>query len=77
MNLRNVTLHAAKQDVKEKNLVLISDQWKKGTTLIVGDSMLAGLGEVKLSKSKRIKAHYFSGGKTEDFQYPLIPYLKK
>ena len=68
--------NAAKQDAKEKVLVLNSEQWKKGTTLIVGDSMLAGLREGKLSGSKRIKVRYFPGGKTEDFQYYLIPYLK-
>ena len=69
--------YAAKQDTKEKIPVLNSDQWKKGTTLVFGDSMLAGLREAKLSRSKRIKVRYFPGGKTEDLQYHLIPYLKK
>ena len=69
--------YAAKKDAKEKIPVLNSYQWKKGTTLIVGDSMLAGLREAKLSRSKRIKVHYFPGGKTDDFQTDLIPYLKK
>ena len=59
---------AAKQDVKEKIPVLKSEQWKKGTTLIVGEPMLAGLREVKLSRSKRMKVRYFPGGKTEDLQ---------
>ena len=68
---------AAKQDVKEKIPVLNSEQWKKGTTLIVGDSILAGLREAKLSRSKRIKVRYFPVGKTEDLQYHLISYLKK
>ena len=66
---------AAKQDAKEKIPVLKSEQWKKGTTVIVGDSMLAGTREVKLSKSKRMKVRYFRGGKTEDLQYHLIPYF--
>ena len=39
--------------------------------------MLAGLREAKLSRSKRIKVRYFPGGKTEDLQYHLFPYLKK
>ena len=69
--------YAAKQDAKEKIPVLNSDQWEKGTILVVGDSMLAGLREAKLSKSKTIKVRYFPGGKTEDLQYHLIPYLKK
>ena len=67
----------AKQDAKEKSPVLNSEQWKKGTTLVVGDSMLAGLREAKLSRSKRIKVCYFPGGETEDLQHHLIPYLKK
>ena len=39
--------------------------------------MLAGLREAKRSRTKRIKVRYFPGGKTEDLQYHLIPYLKK
>ena len=69
--------NAAKQDVKEKLLVLNSDHWKKGTALIVGDSMLAGLRKAKLSRSKRIKVRYFPGGKTGDLQYHLIHILRK
>ena len=45
--------YASKQDVKEKISVLKSDQWKKETTLIVWDSILAGLREAKFSRSKR------------------------
>ena len=69
--------NAVKQGAKEKILVLNSEQQKKGRTLIVGDSMLAGLREAKVSRSKRIKVRYFPGGKTEDLQYHLILYLKK
>ena len=39
--------------------------------------MLVGSRETQLSKNKRIKFRYFSGGKTEELQYHLIPYLKK
>ena len=35
--------YAAKLDVKEKLLVLNSDEWKKRTTLIVRDLVLVGL----------------------------------
>ena len=37
--------NAAKQDAKEKIPILNSEQWKKGTTLIVRDSMLPELRE--------------------------------
>ena len=69
--------YLAQQNVKEKVQVLNLDQWKKGAMFIVGDWMLAGLSEVKLSRSKRIKVRNFPGGKTEDLQYHLVPYLKK
>ena len=65
--------YAAKQDAKEKIPVLNSDQRKKRTTVVVGDSILAELREAKRSRSKRIKVRYFPGGKTEDLQYHLIP----
>ena len=45
--------------------------------LIVGDCILAGLRDAKLSRSKRIKVRYFPGRETEHLQYHLIPYLKK
>ena len=50
---------------------------EKGTTLVIGDSMLAGLREAKLSRDKKIKVRFFPGAKTDDLQYHLIPYLKK
>ena len=59
--------NAAKQDAKEKIPVLNSEQWKKGTMLIVGDSMLAGLREAKLPRSKRIKVRYFPGEKLKSY----------
>ena len=46
--------NAENQDIKEKVSVLNSEQWKKGTALTLGNSMLAGLREAKLCRSKRI-----------------------
>ena len=57
------------QDEKEKGVTLNPDEWKKGTTLVIGDSMLAGLREAKLSRNKKIKVPFFPGGKAEDLQY--------
>ena len=51
--------YAAKQDVKEINSILNPDQWKKGTTFIVRDSMFAGLREPQLSEVKKIKPAIF------------------
>ena len=65
------------QDKKEKGVALNSEEWKEGTTLVIGDSILAGLRGAKLSSNKKIKVCFFPGAKTEDLQYYLILYLKK
>ena len=65
------------QDEKEKGVALNLDEWKKGATLVIGDSMLGGLREAKLSRNEKIKVRFSSGAKTEDLQDHLIRYLKK
>ena len=60
--------YSAKQEIKEKIPVLNLDQWKKGTTLIAGDSMLAGLRESKFPRSKRTKVRYFPGRKLKNYK---------
>ena len=50
-----------------------SEEWSKGTTLITGDSVIAGLSETKLSSKKKIKVRFFPFAKT----FHLIPNLKK
>ena len=54
-----------------------SEEWRKGTTLITGDSMIAGLTEAKLSSNKKIKVQFFPGAETKDLMFHLIPNLKK
>ena len=54
-----------------------SKEWRKSTTLITGDSMIAGLRETKLSSNEKIKVRLFSGEKTKDLMFHLIPNLKK
>lgn len=48
--------------------------WKKGTTLIVGDSMLNGLDESRL---KNCKVWPYSGSSIEDMHYNITPLLRK
>ena len=54
-----------------------AEEWKPGTLLIVGDSMIAGLREGKLSRNRKVKVHFFPGAKMKDFYYYLVPLLKK
>ena len=35
------------------------EQWKPGTLLIEGDSMVAGLREAKLSRNRKAKVRFF------------------
>ena len=51
--------------------------WKKGTTLIVGDSIIAGLREAKLSRKRKVKVRFLPGAKTEELVFHLIRYLNK
>ena len=48
--------------------------WRKGTILIVGDSMLYGIEENKL---KNAKVRVFPGASIEDLVYHLTPLLRK
>ena len=54
-----------------------AEEWKPGTSLIVGDSMIAGLREAKLSRNRKVKVRFFPGAKMKDFYYYLVPLLKK
>ena len=54
-----------------------AEEWKPGTSLIVGDSMIAGLRKGKLSRNSKVKVRFFPGAKMKDFYYYLVPLLKK
>ena len=54
-----------------------SEEGRKGTTLITGDSIIASLREAKPSSNKKIKVRFFTGAKTEDLMFHLILNLKK
>ena len=51
--------------------------WKKGTTLIIGDSILSGLREFKMSKRKTIKVRTFPDATSGDIKFFIIPHLTK
>ena len=51
--------------------------WEKGTTLIIGDSILSGLREYKMSKRKTIKIGATPGATIGDKKFFILPHLKK
>ena len=52
-------------------------QWKKGTTLIVVDSKLAGIEERRISRNRSVKVRILPGATTHDMYDYLKPLLKK
>ena len=61
------------------NKQLLSDYpFPKGTCLIVGDSMLAGIDENPLTTGKhKVKVRYFLGARTDDMYAYMKPLLRK
>ena len=55
---------------KNKSQDQSTGEWKKGTTLIVGDSMIAGLREAKLSRNRKVKVRFLPGAKTRSYVPP-------
>ena len=54
-----------------------SETWKKGTVLIVGDSVGSGFRESKMSSRKNIKVRFFPAARIQDMYYYLVPLLRK
>ena len=52
-------------------------KWKKGTTLIMGDSILPGLREHKMSHRRFLKVCYFPGARIADMKHYSVPLLMK
>ena len=44
-----------------------AEEWKLGTSLIIEDSMVAGLREAKLSRNRKVKVRYGTIGLAEHF----------
>ena len=54
------------------------DAWPAGTCLLVGDSILTGIDEKRLSRSNQeVNLRDFRGAATDDLKHHLIPLLKK
>ena len=59
-----------KLDDETKLLAAHEDgKWQKGTTLIMGDSILSGLREHKMSNRRSLKVRYFPSGRISDMKH--------
>ena len=54
-----------------------NEEWRKGTTLILGDPTISGIIDKKMSRNRKIKVRYFPGAKIKDMYHYAIPLLEK
>ena len=66
-NINNVDNNTVQQN---------NEEWRKGTTLILGDSAISGLIDKKMSRNRKIKVKYFSGAKIKDMYHYAFPLLE-
>ena len=64
-------------DLTEPGMSNKQPTWRKCTTLIIGDSILAGLQEYKMSRRKMIKVRTFLGATISHMKLFAMPLLKK
>ena len=54
-----------------------AEEWKPKTSRTVGDSMIAGLREAKLSRNRKVEVSFFSGAKLNVVHDYLVPLVTK
>ena len=54
-----------------------NEEWRKGATLILEDSITSGLIEKKMSRNRKIKVRYFPEAKIKGMYQYAIPLLEK
>ena len=52
-------------------------KWKKGTILIMGESILSGLRYHKMPHRRPLKVRYFPGARIADMKHYSVPLLMK
>ena len=62
---------------KMSNQVIKAHNWPKGSCLVIGDSMLEGLDERKMSSKRVVKVRKFPGATTDDMYHYLMPLIQK
>ena len=65
------------QTLEKRQIIDRSRVWRKGTCAIVGDSMLNGIDERRISKAHPDKVRFFLGARIMDMYHYLIPILEK
>ena len=75
---RSEANHAKHQTSNQSDNTSETQPWRKGTTLIAGDSILYGIDERKICQNGSVKVRVFSGTTIEDLRdYYIKPLLRK
>ena len=61
----------------ENTTTQIKQTWPKGTCVVIGDSMIAGIDERKMSNKRLIKVRSFPGATCSDMYHYLVLILEK
>ena len=74
----------ARSEVSDENCTIneaspkeIKHTWPAGTCVIVGDSIITGIDEKRLSKNRLVKVHDFEGATLAYINHHIIPIIKK
>ena len=77
-------LKTARSEVSDENCTIneaspkeTKHTWPAGTCVIMGDSIITGIDEKRLSKNRLVKVHDFRGATLADINHHIIPILKK
>ena len=65
------------EKTEEENKNGIRHSWSRGTYIVIGDSMVAGNDERKMSRKCLIKVRSFPGASCSDMYHYLIPILER
>ena len=66
-----------KSDIKSNQVDVSRTKWNKNTMLVVGDSILYGIEEKRLSSKVQVKVRSFPGATIEDMHSYLLPLIDK
>ena len=76
-NGKRVSIETEYPTMENTEKVISIRQWKKGATLIVGDSFLAGIEEKGICGNRSVKVRIFPGATTHDMYGYLKSLLKR
>ena len=76
-NTTTQKLATQQKKTEEENKNGIRRSWPRGTCVIIGDSMVAGIDERKMSSKHLIKVRSFPGATCSDMYHYLVPILER